>query len=259
MALSDANRLLYEAHQAVQDRRFTEPEFRQLRQELETSLTKQDVASLATLESRIPHASYDPDHDNIPSHLADTALQAGFLTSAHEEDYLQRIDAKLNPGSLAQPRPVSPVSFITMTPRELEREVELRNPVSVHNWLKKHNVSINADDAASEAGGPPTTVKKGRNLAKKVGDRALERARERDDGSPMSSIVGAKLEPDADDDLAHGDETPGKSKKARDADETYRPKGGRSGKAKRKREDGEPAGSKKKPKTSMGGAVDAVS
>ncbi|KAG9971468.1 hypothetical protein KCU78_g23559, partial [Aureobasidium melanogenum] len=151
--------------------------------------------------------------------------------------------------ALSDPRPPSPQPLSKLTQRELDREVELRNPLSVHNWLKKHG-TISDLDAASESGAAqtPATVNKRRNLAKQVGDRAIERAREKE-GSPGSTV-------DNDDDLAV-DDTPGKPKKARDDDQTYRPKGGRS-KSKRKRDEGEntPARGKKQ-RTSLNIPSDA--
>lgn len=251
----EASDLVHQRYQQVKVGQYPQPAFLVDKETLEEQVARQDARNLIELESNVPHARYDPDRDNIPEHLTDIAAdpQPGYLTSRHEDEYLLRMDAKLGDQySLAQPRPVSPPVLSSLTPRELEREIELKNPQSVHNWLRKHNPTVAADaDGASEAGAPATGGKR-RNLAKKVGDRAVERAREREEGSPMSV---AKMEAEgADEDVAFGvDETPGsgRSKRSRDADETYRPKGGRSGKGKRKREDGEAVGKGKKARTSM--------
>lgn len=254
IGLEEANLVLQDAHRAAQVGTYGMSEFAEFREGLERKLANREVKTLTELERTIPHPTYDPDKDDIPSHLADIAVQSGFLDSTHEDAYLLRMDAKLgDPEAQCVPRPVSPVGLTSMTPREVEREVELRNPISVHNWLKKHNVNISLEpDAASEAGGPPTTGKKSRNLAKKVGDRSVQQAKGREEGSPMSAVAGKET----DDDMEFADDTPGsigKVKRPRDDDHAYRPKGGRTGKQKRKREEGDTPSSKKKPRTSITG------
>ena len=220
--------------------------------------------SLQDLERTIPHTLYQPSEDRIPSHLADVETQTGFLSTSHEEDYLLRMDAKLgDQWALSQTRPPTPPTITTMTPREVERDVELRNPMSVHNWLKTHKTDLNeADDKSSEAGGGNGRKSGGaagaaRNLAKRVGDRAVERARDtHEGGSPRGSIRGGGADgvPDGDDDIvsvegggsADNSGNGSAKKKSRDDDHAYRPKGGRSSaKSKRKREDGEGGGRKK--------------
>ena len=254
ISLDSANQYLVDAHDAVQSGQLSQGDFLELRESVEARLARLDVPTLSDLEREIPHTTYDPDRDPIPEHLADVANQIGFLTSAHEEDYLLRLDAKLgDQWSLSQPRPITPPTLTSLTAREQEREIELRNPQSVHNWLKKHNVSVaDGDGERSEVGAPATSTKKAqsRNLAKKVGDRAIGRAREREDGSPMSAVAPF------DEELGAELETPkNKGKKGRDADETYRPKGGSGKKAKRKREDGDGSAERKKARTSLATSV----
>ncbi|PNS20308.1 RNA-binding protein rnp24 [Sphaceloma murrayae] len=250
--LESANRALYEANRLAQEGRIAHAEVVQLRASLERHLASSEAVALSSLENEVPYPTFDRTD---PNGIVECADDVAYLTSAHEAEYLERLDAKYGDPltlSTAPPKEKSPPPFASMTAREVEREVELRNPLSVHNWLKKHNININeAADDKSDAGTPATGKKGGRNLAKKVGDRAVERAREREDGSPMSTATGG---PELEDDL---DEGPPRGRRARDPDESYRPKGGRSGKSKRKREDGEPRGASKKPKTSIGGASDA--
>jgi len=243
-------------HEAVSAGKLPADEYMTLRADLESRLAQlTSGASIDELENEIPHPFYDPEKDEVPAHLADAARQIAFLTSEHEDEYLDRLDEKLSKSASLdkQPWPTSTAMWAKLTPRELDREIELQNPQSVHNWLKRHNVSVVGEaDAASEAGATstPATNKKGsRTLAKKVGDRAIERAKERDDGSPMSSATGAFEE----EVMGYEVETPksgrGK-KKAGDDDHAYRPKGGSGKKAKRKREDGEGSTERKKARTS---------
>lgn len=257
ISLDEANNIISDGHRAVQHSGFPQAEFLRMRTTLEAALAKQQVRSLADLEANVPHPIYDPERDGIPQHLADLQLEQhpAYLTSAHEEEYLLRLDAKLgDQWSLRQPRPSPPTNLASMTARELDREIELKNPFSVHNWLKKHadKHAIPDADGASDVGATPATGKRRNNLAKKVGDRAVAAARERE-GSPVSVV--AKTEDDTmDDELGYVEEaTPGKSKKSAGAekDDTYRPKGGRSGnKSKRKRDEGETPSGRKKPRTS---------
>lgn len=258
ISLAEANMIIAEGHTAVQQAGFPQSDFLKMRNLLEAALAKQEVKTLAELKTTVPHPTYDPEREGIPQHLADLQLgqHPAYLNSAHEEDYLLRLDAKLgDQWSLGQTRPSPPTNLASMTPRELDREIELKNPFSVHNWLKKHadKHAITDADGASDVGATPATGKRRNNLAKKVGDRAVAAARGRE-GSP-SSVV-AKTEDDIlDDELGYVEEaTPGKGKKSAavgEKDDTYRPKGGRSGnKSKRKRDEGETPSGRKKPRTS---------
>ncbi|KAJ9619848.1 hypothetical protein H2203_008119 [Taxawa tesnikishii (nom. ined.)] len=229
------------AHQGVASGEYLQTHFLKVKKEYQEKLARQNATKLVDMEARIPHTVFNGREDDIPDHLVDMAegTQPGFMSAQHEDDYLLRMDAKLGDQySLAQPRPTSPPNLSTMTPRELEREIELKNPQSVHNWLKKHNPQVVADiDKDSEVGGPTTSAtpggggggkgKRGTNLAKKMGDRAVERARGREEGSPGSAAT--KTEQDLlDEEIGYVDETPasaGKGKRTRDPDESYRPKG----------------------------------
>lgn len=238
MTLDQANDIIANAHRASRMHEMPHQDFVRIRSDVEALLARKDVPSLFDMEAITPHPHYQ---DALTAHLADT--HPTFLSSSHEDAYLTRLDSKLEPAALSEPRPASPPALSKLSQRELEREVELRNPLSVHNWLKKHS-SISDIDAASEGGATaqtPATVNKRRNLAKQVGDRAIERAREKE-GSPGSTQEN--------EDELGVDDTPGK-KKNRDDDQTYRPKGGRS-KAKRKRDEGEGStGRGKKARTSV--------
>ncbi|TKX23720.1 putative IEC3 subunit of the Ino80 complex [Elsinoe australis] len=251
--LDSANRQLYDLHRMELEGRLPHSQVAQIRAAMEEQIASLDCTPLALLEKDIPHTTLDMSDKDTVNEIADPIA---YLSPTHEAEYLDRLDVTYGDPLLSLgtsvPREKTPPSFANMTAREIERETELRNPLSVHNWLKKHNINItDAGDDKSDAGTPGAGKKGGgRNLAKKVGDRAVERARERDDGSPMSSAAGR----DGDLEEEMEDATP-RGRRARDPDESYRPKGGRSGKSKRKREDGESRGASKKPKTSLGGAT----
>ncbi|KAI5247310.1 amino acid transporter [Aureobasidium subglaciale] len=244
-----ANNIIANAHRAFHNHEVPHQDFVRIRQDIESLLARKDAKSLVEMEAQIPHPRY---HHPISGPVA--KADPAFLSSSHEDAYLARLDNKLEPAALSEPRIPSPQPLSKLTQRELDREVELRNPLSVHNWLKKHG-TISDMDAASEGGAAnaqtPATANKRRNLAKQIGDKALERAREKE-GSP-----GSTVDNEEEGTAAAADDTPGKPKKAREDDQTYRPKGGRS-KSKRKRDEGEntPARGKKQ-RTSLNIPSDA--
>lgn len=210
------------------------------RTQLEERLAAQETEPLAALEARVPHPVITrqiavPDEDE---------LGPGFMSYDQEMENLSRIDARLHREPIyvasARRRDNETALFddkhwAELTPREFERQVELTNPQSQHNWLKVHNkVPQNlADDdnesLASHDAAKPSRKRGGKdkNLAKQVGDRAVERAKE--GWSPSAA---------SDEEFAA---SAGK-KRTRDPDGTYRIKGAKSSAvkgSKRKRSGGE--------------------
>jgi hypothetical protein len=116
---------------------------------------------------------------------------------------------------------------------EVERESDfnIRNPVSVYNWLRKHQPQVFLQDHEASA-----------DKMTKTGDKR--------GAGKRASIAAAKATPEFvdDDNYTLGADiisSAGKSgRKRRDEDAGYRPKGGANKPGKRKRED-DPMGSKK--------------
>ncbi|KAL9638938.1 MAG: hypothetical protein Q9164_001247 [Protoblastenia rupestris] len=82
----------------------------------------------------------------LPPDLIEDA-PISYLSPAHEEEYLLTMDAYLdNPHPEDQPLPPR---LSRPTDREREREIQLRNPVSVFNWLSKHRPKVFLDDDIS--------------------------------------------------------------------------------------------------------------
>lgn len=225
-----------------------------IRDQIEDQLAAQGVQQLEALERSVPYPLVNGEDDLPEEDRGDEPLT--FLSTSQETDYLQRLDAKLGERlsldkDLAQPQ--SPHQA-ELTPRELERHMELLNPQSQHNWLKTHSKMHAALDddteslASHEGGGSsskPAGRKRGKNLAKQVGDRAMERAYE---GMSPSAASGF------DEDELQAIEEPGSGRKrARDPDGAYRVKGGRGGAvkgSKRKRLTEDAAGASKKARMS---------
>lgn len=139
----------------------------------------------------------------------------GILSSRQEEEYMKGLDTFLA-GSSAVPRPHSAKHN---TARGLERSIErekemqLRNPVSVYNWLRKHQPQVFLQDNESH----PEKEKKPRP-AKRTSTTLKQ---EPDDEDSLMADVGGSAS---------------RGKRKRDDDAGYRPKGGNS-RAKRRRED----------------------
>ena len=225
-------------------------------------LAAQDVETLAMLENAVSRPTESAD-DLAAIGLADgedaVPMPVSYLTQEQEDEYLERLDEKIAAAEGAPPTLQSQAAqrekdldaplrdnrnMADLTPRELLRLMELNNPQSEHNWLKTHTKVLTNlggdDDGDSVADGPSKasgskrrTGKDQKTLAKQVGDRAVERARE---GWSPGAGSAAGVGEDEEMVLEEG----GGRKRAKDADGTYRLKGSRpsaggGGKAKRKR------------------------
>ncbi len=173
---------------------------------------------------RVPYASLDDSKvDNNP---ADTLLN-GFPAPRDEERYLEGLDSYLN-GTASTSRP-----FTVMAARggerssEKDREMALKNPVSVYNWLRKHQPQVFLQDNEAHSEKPST---------RPANSRASKRA----------STV--KQEPDLydEDGIALDVGANSRGKRKRDDDGGYRPKGGNGRPVKRKKDDGSTSAKKSK-------------
>lgn len=237
-----ANRRYTDYQRAVNNAMMPNIDLDVARAQMEERLAAQGTEPLASLETTVPH----PIHDQQGTVPDDEDMGPGYMTYEQELDYLTRLDNKLQ----REPMYIAPSMqkklagdftqlddkhWAELTPRELERQVELMNPQSQHNWLKIHKINsgnIGDDDNESLASHEPSKPPrkrggKDKNLAKQVGDRAVERARE-------------GLSPSA----ASDDDLPASAgrKRARDPDGTYRLKGAKTAASKgnkRKRSGGE--------------------
>ena len=151
-----------------------------------------------------------------------------YLPAREEEQYLQSMDAYIN-GSALTPRS-HVTSTAKMTSAELNRETQLKNPVSVYNWLRKHEPKVFLQDHE------PATEKAPKAVASRVSKRNTNR----------DSIVKQEPELYDEDGIAVDTNGAGKGKRKRDEDGGYRPKGGNSRPSKRRKEDTTPAPKKGK-------------
>ena len=210
----------------------------EVRSQIDAKLAAQDLEPLDSLEKSVSRPTGVAGDVNVDQEL-------GFMSFEQEMDYLARLDAKLssNGGLRVDPRSrdvEQEKHFADLTPRELERKTEFENPQSQHNWLKTHTKVLgndgDADDTESIASHEPETKQSNKrksaakgSLAKQVGDRAVEKARE---GSTAFSNDEDELVSDA----GLGVGSSSVKKRSWDPDGTYRVKGAKSGaRGKRKR------------------------
>jgi len=150
-------------------------------------------------------------------------IPSGFLTAKQEEQYL---DSSLNhTASVPRPHVANSLSNANAEQTaEQKREMQLRNPVSVYNWLRKHQPQVFLQDNEANGERPPRST----------GSRSSKRA-------AANRESGVKHEHDLYDDEGFAVEPVGptaRGKRKRDDDGGYRPKGGNSRPSKRKKEEG---------------------
>ena len=188
---------------------------------------------VSLLRHALPASNMAGEHDR--DSYAQSA--SGFPTSHQEEQYLQGLDAYLA-GSATGPR-----AFAHTTPgrngdrgMERDREMALRNPVSVYNWLRKHQPQVFLQDNEIQSEKPP------RGTASRSSKRASVTIKQEaglydDEGIAVDVGSGSR------------------GKRKRDDDGGYRPKGGNSRPAKRKKEESTPSTKKTRKPVSATSAV----
>ncbi|CZT21061.1 uncharacterized protein RCC_06922 [Ramularia collo-cygni] len=256
----EANDMFLEYTEAVKVGQIPHLDLHVIREQLEAKLRVQGVLSLEELERKVNHTRVDLEAEKLPEEVLGEE-PPGYLTTKQEAEYLARLDRKLGDvnagigGGIVEEEEEK--HWADMTAREVERQMELMNPMSQHNWLKVHHKNAAAGAAAGGEGDDneslvdvkPATAARKRNLAKQVGDRAVGRAREGASPSAASFTAGGDDEEGMEDSVSSSGRKKGKG----DGDGTYRVKGGKSNstmnggggsasKGKRKRE-GEGVGS----------------
>lgn len=225
----------------------TADEYAQQADHLHTSQAiQQTLKSVDSLEAKVPHTTrgdlLDQSIDGID--LSDQA--PGYMTPSHEEEYLLALDQALaEPGfdpALQNGRPIR----LSSAPAPLsEKDLTVRNPDSVYNWLRKHQpqVFLQDKDAPHQENLSEKSAAKSGNASKKV----------KRESAIGTSTPGPR---DHDEEDSAAPETgKGRRKTTGDADDgAYRPKGGSSRPAKRKREDGDTPSGKKPRKNNRASA-----
>lgn len=205
---SSARAALEEARTELRNGLISVDSYRQLEAALGGAVGKS--MSLSQLNRTLHTTLESLSEDQLPHDLADEA-PAGYLSLEHEEDYLNALDAALEGRPIPDSHPIRS--------NEREKDMALRNPMSVYNWLRKHQPQVFLQDSDSSADKP---VQKPAGTAK----------------APRRSNIVPKQETEIIDEegflMSGTHEAPLRSKRKRE-DEPYRPKGGSSRPSKRKR------------------------
>ena len=172
-----------------------------------------------------PHRELPPDNAATPS--------TGYLSVREQDQYLEGLDSFLDKKSIT-PRPYALFSSGPQSIEqgvEREKELQLRNPISVYNWLRKHQpqVFLQDNEANSEKSARPAGIRSSKR-ASTTGNPAVKQERELydDEGIALEASMSNR------------------GKRKREDDPGYRPKGGASRASKRRREDGGPSNRRSK-------------
>ncbi|KAK5449570.1 hypothetical protein LTS15_008645 [Exophiala xenobiotica] len=196
--------------------------------EIDPKTYREIEGSLLKTAAFAPQRSYSSLLSDAPPPQPTSKAESGqgsteaFLLTRHEEEYLHSLDMYLD-GTTTNPRAHATSSLgtrIAEKSTEREREMQLKNPVSVYNWLRKHQPQVFLQD------NEPATEK----AARAAGSRSSARK--------SASKEALKQEQDLydDDGIAMDVSASARGKRKRDNDGGYRPKGGNSRGTKRRKE-----------------------
>ena len=216
-----ARAALAEAKAEMRSGQLTPRSYKALEFELLETINSPSRA-LAQLEA-ISHTTLASVTPNLLPCDLDEAAPIGYYSPSHEQEYLATLDNNLGLATV-NPRLGLSGHAAKSGERERDKDAQLRNPVSVYNWLRKHHPSVFLQDEPNPDKVPP------RN-ATKVSPKPPKEPR-----SSKKSTAAPKQEQEIIDDEGYvvGNlDIPSKNKRKRE-DEPYRPKGG-SSRTKRKK------------------------
>lgn len=195
----------------------------------------QTIRTLASLEAQVPHTTEPPEPPIEGIDLTDQA--PGHMSPAHEEEYLLAMDVALADPNVYNPNNHDgrPLRVVPTQPVPTEKDLTVRNPDSVYNWLRKNQPQVFLQDKDPQH--PENLSEKSAARPGNTGGRAGKRQ------SAVSGTPGPRTDHDDDDFIAESGTGKGRRGKGGDEDAAYRPKGGTSRPGKRKR-DGEDTGAK---------------
>jgi hypothetical protein len=214
---------------------------------------RQTLKPLAALDASVPHSTRDDAHRPVDG--IDLSVHApGFMSPAHEEEYLAAMDQLLDqPGFDPAVHRGRPLPLASALPQLSDKQLTIKNPDSVYNWLRKHQPQVFLQDKdalhhenMSEKSAPHKANPSHRKGVKRESAVAGEstpgpREHNEEDESALDAAKGRR-----------------KTGGGGEDDTAYRPKGGSSRPTKRKREDGDTPGAKGKKKSRPSAATPAA-
>lgn len=209
--------------------------------EIDTARYRDIEASLLKSSAFMPGVFYSSLLENAPPsaqsgkkpHASSGASEA-YLSTKQEEHYLQALDAFLD-GINTNPRSHAANSLGTRNAErttERERETQLRNPVSVYNWLRRHQPQVFLQD--NEPGSEKVSRATGSRSStrKSAGKETVKQEPELYDEDGIALEIGSSS----------------KGKRKLDNDGGYRPKGGNARGTKRRKDLKDDSGRSKRAK-----------
>ena len=206
--------------------------------EIDAKTYREIEASLLKTSAFAPQRSYSSLLSDAPPPQPTSKAESGqgatesFLSTGHEEEYLQSLYAFLD-GTTTNPRAHATSSLgtrFTERSTEREREMQLKNPVSVYNWLRKHQPQVFLQDNEPATEKAPRPAGSRSSARKSASKEALKQEQDLYDDDGIAMDVGASA----------------RGKRKRDNDGGYRPKGGNSRGTKRRKESKEESGGRNK-------------
>lgn len=232
----------------------TAEEYARKADQLHTSKPIVTTRTLAALLAKVPHTTEFPNP--VPDGLELGEHAPGYMSPSHEEEYLHATDVALADPSIYDPdsHDGRPLRITPAHPIPNEKDLTIRNPDSVYNWLRKHQPQVFLQDKDPQHP---------ENMSEKSSARPGNASR---GGKRQSAVAATTPGPKTDHELPDEDvgfipetgTSGAKGKRGGKEDDTaYRPKGGSSRPGKRKREEGDPVvkGGRKKNRVSGGAAA----
>ncbi|KAI1140574.1 IEC3 subunit of the Ino80 complex, chromatin re-modelling-domain-containing protein [Hypoxylon sp. FL0543] len=207
----------------------------------DSDATQRPTKSLRKLEQEVPHRSFAAYAEQFPEILEDLEPEnpsihpTSFLTADDVDEYLYELDSRLK----LKPKP-------TLAPSALGKEISnpaanfaLRNPTSVYNWLRRHAPKTFLQDLEKEK---EKDKDKGKDKDDGHGDKDDDGRKRKGGGTARTKRQSAATKKekereaaeDWDDEMSY-DAPVAKGKRKRDEDGGYRPKGGSSRPAKKRK------------------------
>ncbi|XPS69565.1 hypothetical protein M3J09_001833 [Ascochyta lentis] len=248
-----AQQRLHELREQLNAGTITPDQYTHHADQLHTAQAIQHVqTSLATLEATVPHTTLT-DLSTLPDGIDLSEHAPGYMSPAHEEEYLLALDQLLDDAAFDPANPHTRTLHLGPSQPPLsEKELTIRNPDSVYSWLRKNQPQVFLQDKDA-----PHHDNVSEKAAPKGGSK---KARQSNVGGGGSGTPGPKDDHDGDDSAAPEAKAKGKKGGGNPDDTAYRPKGGSSRPAKRKREagEGETKGARKKNRPSAAASAPVV-
>ncbi|OTB09186.1 hypothetical protein M426DRAFT_18560 [Hypoxylon sp. CI-4A] len=208
----------------------------------DSDATQKPTRSLKKLEEDVPHRSFAATAEQSPDILEDLKPKdpqkypTSFLSADDVDEYLYELDQRLK----LKPKPTLAPSALGKETTNPAANFAIRNPTSVYNWLRRHAPKTFLQDLEKEKDKDKGKDKddghhdKDDDGKKRKGGGGARQTKRQSAASRKEKEKEAAEAMDWDDDTGFDPPT-AKNKRKRDDDGGYRPKGGSSRPAKKRK------------------------